>query len=130
MILMKRARLLLVVCSLATAGAVDFTRDVHPILAEHCFTCHGGDKRSGGLSLKDYSEVLKGGRTGAAVLPGHSADSLLLKRVTAATSQMPPVGNRLTPEEIATIRAWIDDGARETAQGPVARMPWIPKLEL
>ena len=130
MILMKRARLLALVCSLAPLGAVDFTRDVHPILAEHCFACHGGDKRSGGLSLKDYGEVLKGGRTGAVILPGHSADSLLLKRVTATTSFMPPAGRRLTLEEIAIIRAWVDDGARETAQGPVARMPWIPRLEL
>src|SRR5260370_274852 len=77
-----------------------------------------------------FGEQLNGGRTGPVILPGHSAESLLVKRVTATTSFMPPVGNRLTPDEIAIIRAWVDDGARETAQGPVARMPWIPRLEL
>ena len=130
MILMKRARWWLVACALAPAGAVDFTRDVHPIFAEHCFACHGGDKRSGGLSLRDYGEVLKGGRSGPAILPGHSGESLLLERVTATVSPMPAAGRRLTADEIAIIRAWVDDGARETTQGPVARMPWIPRLEL
>lgn len=127
---MKRPSLFLSICSLAIAADVDFTRDVHPILAAHCFACHGGDKRSGGLSLRDYGEALKGGRTGPAILPGHGADSLLLRRVTAAHSPMPPVGPRLNATELATLRNWIDSGAPETAQGPAARTPWIAKLEL
>ncbi len=127
---MARAWLLLTICSVALAADVDFTRDVHPILAEHCFACHGGDKRSGGLSLRDYAEALKGGRSGPVILPGHGAASLILKRVSATTSPMPPVGQRLNPAEIAIIRSWIDSGARETAQGPAARTPWIAKLEL
>jgi mono/diheme cytochrome c family protein len=127
---MMRAWLLLTIGSLALAADVDFTRDVHPILAEHCFACHGGDKRSGGLSLRDYAEALKGGRNGPVILPGRSADSLMIKRVTATTSPMPPVGPRLNAVEIATIRNWIDGGARETAQGPDARTPWVAKLEL
>jgi len=127
---MKRACLFLTICSLAPAADVDFTRDVHPILAGHCFACHGGDKRSGGLSLRDYGEALRGGRTGPAILPGRSADSLIMRRVTANNSPMPPVGQRLNTAEIAIIRSWIDGGARETAQGPAARNPWIAKLEL
>jgi hypothetical protein len=62
-------------------------------------------------------------------MPGRSADSLMMKRVSAATSQMPPVGPRLNAVEIATIRNWIDGGARETALGPAART-WIATLEL
>src|SRR5882724_4281699 len=127
---MLRAWLFISICSLATAADIDFTRDVHPILAEHCFACHGGDKRSGGLSLRDYSEALKGGRSGPVILPGHSIDSLIMKRVSATMSPMPPVGPRLNATEIATIRNWIDGGARETAQGPEARTPWIATLEL
>ena len=127
---MKHLLPLFLLCSLAPAATLDFTRDVHPILAEHCFACHGGDKRSGGLSLRDYSEIMKGGKDGPVILPGHSADSFLIHRVTATTSFMPPVGPRLTEKEIATLRAWIDDGARETAQSSAAKMPWIAKLEL
>jgi len=126
---MKRAWFF-AICVPAVAAGVDFTRDVHPILAQHCFACHGGDKRSGGLSLRDYGEALKGGRSGPVILPGRSADSLIVKRVSATVSRMPPVGPRLNAEEIATIRDWIDGGARETAQGPDARTPWIATLEL
>ena len=111
-------------------AAPDFTRDVHPILAARCFTCHGGDKRSGGLSLQAYNDVLKGGRSGPAILPGHSADSLLIHRVTATSSRMPLGGAPLPPDEIAILKAWIDDGAREAAAGPAAKTPWIAKLEL
>src|SRR5580704_1752060 len=114
---MKQALLFLVACSCAWCAEVDFTRDVHPIFAARCFSCHGGDKRSGGLSLQGYSDVLKGGRSGPAILPGHSADSLLIRRVTGAnpaTSQlasaalMPASGAPLTAQEVAILRAWID----------------------
>ncbi|HYL73468.1 MAG TPA: DUF1549 domain-containing protein [Bryobacteraceae bacterium] len=127
---MKLAVLSLIVCALAAAADVDFTRDVHPILAQHCFACHAGDKRSGGLSLRDYSDVLKGGRSGPAILPGHSGESLLIRRVTAETSPMPAAGPRLTAPEVAALRSWIDDGARESLNGPVANMPWVARLEL
>jgi hypothetical protein len=141
---MKRALLFLAACSSAWCAEIDFARDVHPIFAARCFACHGGAKRSGGLSLQDYSDVLKGGRSGPAILPGHSADSLLIRRVTAATpaaspstpaalmlaALMPASGPPLTPEEIAILRAWIDDGARPSAAGPAAKMPWISRLDL
>src|SRR5579862_6357363 len=109
---MKRVLLSLVACSLAWSADLDFARDVHPIFAERCFACHGGDKRSGGLSLQAYTDVLKGGRNGPAILPGHSADSLLIRRVTAASSRMPPAGPPLTSQETAILKAWIDGGAR------------------
>lgn len=120
----------MVIGSLAAGADVDFTRDVHPILAQHCFACHAGDKRSGGLSLRDYSDVLKGGKSGPPILPGHSGESLLIRRVMAETSPMPAAGPRLTGPEVATLRMWVDDGARESLHGPVAKMPWIARLEL
>jgi hypothetical protein len=125
-----RALLLLAACSRLWGAEPDFTHDVHPIFAARCFACHGGDKRSGGLSLQNYSETLKGGRNGPAILPGHSADSLLIRRVTAANARMPAAGPPLTTEEIAILKTWIDAGARESKEGPAARMPWISKLEL
>ena len=59
---MKRAFAAAVIAARIGFAGVDFSRDVHPILAARCFACHGGDKRSGGLSLSNYSEVLRGGR--------------------------------------------------------------------
>ena len=127
---MIRALLLLAACSRVWGADLDFTHDVHPIFAARCFACHGGDKRSGGLSLQNYSDTLKGGRNGPAILPGHSADSLLIHRVTATSARMPAAGPPLTTEEIAILKASIDSGARESKDGPAARMPWISKLEL
>jgi hypothetical protein len=108
----------------------DYQRDVHPILAANCFQCHAGDKRSGGLAMNSYAELLKGGRDGAAIQPGRSSGSLLIERVTSQDSPMPPSGRRLTAAEIETLRNWIDEGARQSPEGPAAKTPWIAKLEL
>ena len=126
---MKRA-LLFLTCSLASGAEIDFARDVHPVLAARCFACHGGDKRSGGLSLQAYGDVLKGGRSGPAILPGRSAESLLIQRVTATSSRMPAAGPPLSADEIAILKSWVDGGARESATSSVAKTPWIAKLDL
>src|SRR6267378_6595159 len=82
-------------------AAVDFDRQVHPILAARCFACHSGDKRSGGLSLSNYSEIMRGGKTGKVVNPGSSADSLIVRRILGeGVSPMPPTGERLSAGEV------------------------------
>ena len=112
-------------------AAVDFDRDVHPILAARCFTCHSGDKRSGGLSLSNYSEILRGGKTGKVVNPGSSQDSLMMRRVLGeGVAPMPPVGERLASSEIAVLRSWIDEGARPRLDAAPARANWVPKMAL
>ncbi len=117
--------------SAAFAATVDYARDVHTVLAARCFTCHSGDKRSGGLSLSSYDDVLRGGRNGAALVPGASAESLLIARLTAKTSErMPPAGEPLTETEISLLREWIDQGARPRIDGPAAKRRWVPKLAL
>ncbi|MBI2434873.1 MAG: PSD1 domain-containing protein [Candidatus Hydrogenedentes bacterium] len=91
---------------------VDFARDVHAILAENCFKCHGGDRTKGGLSLASREALLKGGESGPAVVEKESGASALIRRVTAQDpdEQMPPEGRRLTPDEVGILRAWIDQG--------------------
>src|SRR5579864_2317711 len=76
----------------AQTSHVDFTRDVHPILATRCFVCHSGDKRSGGLSLGNYEDVLQGGRSGAAIVPKDAKNSLLMLRVTGENAPRMPLG--------------------------------------
>jgi mono/diheme cytochrome c family protein len=99
------------------ASAVDFNRDVRPILAGKCFACHGPDDkaRKAGLRLDLPAAAAAKLRSGArAVVPGKPAESELLRRVGADEDEiMPPprVGKRLAAEEIATLRRWIEQGA-------------------
>lgn len=97
---------------------VRFNRDVLPILAEHCFACHGADKagRKGDLQLSERAEALamrRGGRP--AMVPGSAQESLLIERVMAVDEDevMPPpeTGKRLTSEQVEVLRKWIDAGA-------------------
>jgi mono/diheme cytochrome c family protein len=113
------------------AATVDYDRQVHPIFAAKCFACHSQEKRSGGLSLYTYEDVLNGGRNGGTVRPGKSADSLLMMRVTGETEpRMPLVGAPLTSDEIALVRSWIDQGARRTPTSAAAKGKWEAPLTL
>ncbi|MDB5307325.1 MAG: Planctomycete cytochrome [Gemmataceae bacterium] len=92
---------------------IDFARDVRPILADNCFACHGPDEKTRKADLRlDTRDGLLGGHT---VGPGPAAKSELVARVTAKDPDevMPPPksGKKLTPEQIATLKAWIDQGA-------------------
>jgi hypothetical protein len=83
------------------------------------------------LSLASYGDALEGGRNGAAVRPGDSAGSLLVRRITGDVAPSMPLGKAaLSAGEIATIRAWIDEGARETITSAAARPKWEAPLAL
>jgi len=105
-------------------GDVTFGRDILPILSEHCFKCHGNEKQKGGLRLDSKAAALKGGDSGKVITPGRSADSTLIHLVAGldADKIMPPKGEPLTPEQIAVLRAWIDQGANWPDDGNVARV--------
>ena len=109
---------LILAASTLGADTVDYNRDVRPILAANCYACHGPDAgdRKAGLRLDERTaalSALKGG--GHAVLPGKSTESAIIARVTATDpgDRMPPprTGKSLTAKEVATLRAWIDQGA-------------------
>ena len=115
---MKALRLLPVFVPLlagpvAAAEPVDYLRDVKPILAKNCYACHGAEKQRSGLRLDTAASLLRGGNAGPAVVPGKSADSLVVKAVTGSgdVKAMPPKEPRLTPAQVAALRAWIDAGA-------------------
>ena len=113
------------------AVRIDYQRQIQPILAERCLECHSQDKRKGGLSLATYADVLEGGKDGAVVRPGNSANSLLVHRVVGEVEpRMPKDELPLADAEIALIRSWIDDGARATPGGPAAPAPWEAPLAL
>lgn len=91
---------------------VSYMNDIHPILAERCYKCHAGGKRKGGFQLDTRSHLLDGSENGPVVKPGNSAESRLVHVVAGLDPEtvMPPEGERLTTEQVALLRAWIDQG--------------------
>jgi ankyrin repeat protein len=89
---------------------IDFGGDVLPILRQNCFACHGPAQQMNGLRLDRRSSVFKQGLR--RVVPGSSENSFLYHRLTGTQygPQMPLTGP-LRPEQIDTIKAWIDQGA-------------------
>ena len=83
-----------------------------------CFKCHGSEKQKGKLRVDSLDAVLKGGEDGKVVVPGKSAESLLVYTVARVCVDeddfMPPEdkGKPLTKEQVGLIRAWIDQGAK------------------
>ncbi|MBL9136829.1 MAG: ankyrin repeat domain-containing protein [Verrucomicrobiales bacterium] len=105
---------------LAVSGSVDFPRDIRPILERSCVRCHSGEKPKGGYALTTRELALKGGQSGEpGLIPGSAERSALLRFVQDQVEdlEMPPVAKRgtfpaLTKDEVARLRAWVDEGAR------------------
>jgi mono/diheme cytochrome c family protein len=95
------------------AAKVDFVREVQPIFEAACAKCHFGEKVKGELHLDNKPLALKGGLSGAVIVPGNSQESRLLHRVLGlgGEKRMPLGGEPLKPEQIELIRRWIDEGA-------------------
>ncbi len=100
--------------SIGLAYPVDFEKEVYPLLKRSCFGCHGPKMQQSQLRLDAKSSFLKGGKSGAVLTPGKSAESALVKRIEGAPGMMamPPAGERLNAQQIALVRAWIDEGAK------------------
>jgi hypothetical protein len=101
---------------LAAPPAIDFARDVRPILADKCFHCHGPDEaaRKAGLRLDTHDGALALLKKGAAVVPGDAAKSRMIARIHDDDDPMPPTdANRaLTAEQKATLKSWVEAGAK------------------
>ena len=97
---------------------VSFNRDVRPILADHCYACHGPDKNTRKADLRlDSEEDTRADRGGYHILtPGKLAESELFQRITSAdpAKLMPPAKSNkpLSPEQIAILGRWIEQGAK------------------
>ena len=98
--------------------AIDFNREIRPILSNKCFACHGPDdgKRQAGLRLDDAKVATAALESGAiAIVPGKLENSELIQRITSTdeSERMPPAesGKTLSAEEIAALREWIKQGA-------------------
>ena len=111
--------------SAQTSGSIDFVRDVQPIFREHCVSCHGSEMQMSGLRLDRRADAMRGS-TQTLIGPGNADGSKLYHRVagTALGAQMPP-GHPLTPQQIDTIKQWIDQGADwpDAVSGDVSAPP-------
>src|SRR5690606_14276383 len=93
--------------------------DVRAILKANCFHCHGEQgHKEGGLDLRLRKRMIQGGDSGASLVPGNSSESLLMQRIDDGEMPPPEIKKRLTKEEIATIRNWINQGAKLAGPEP------------
>ncbi|GIW88788.1 MAG: hypothetical protein KatS3mg108_3112 [Isosphaeraceae bacterium] len=115
--------------------AVDYAREIEPLLAARCFPCHAAEEHKGGLRLDTREHLLIGGDSGPAIEVGDSGSSYLIEKVSGEDpSPMPPrgKGEPLTKAEVDRLRAWIDQGApwdgpaltTERAAEVVGRQHW------
>lgn len=106
----------------AAFGAVDFEKEIRPLLTERCASCHGEKKQKALLRLDRRADAFKGGENGVVIVPGKPEASPLFQRVvsTDADEVMPPKGERLTGREVAVLRQWIAEGAAWPDDGSVA----------
>lgn len=112
------AALLTVLCICSHARADDrddfFEAKIRPVLVGTCFRCHGDGKTSGALRVDSREALLKGGESGAVLLPGKPEESLLIRalRRNADVSAMPPEKNQaLRPDQVADFVKWVAGGA-------------------
>ena len=95
----------------AVALAGDFERQVAPLLAQRCLSCHNSAESKGDLNLSTRKSALAGGESGSAIVPGDPSASYLLQRVREG--EMPPrkKGGPLSAAEIESLTAWVKAGA-------------------
>src|SRR5258708_3706555 len=107
-------RYLHVLCSLLSLGVAaradswpGFARDIQPIFQKRCYVCHGPQAQMKGLRLDDRQAAMR------VIAPGDSAHSRLIAMATGVGDKfMPPTGPPLSIQEVATLRDWIDQGAK------------------
>ena len=97
------------------SAAVDYTREIKPLLREHCYKCHGAQQQKSDLRLDTAAFALRGGENGPAFKPRMSAESLIIRTVRGthdSIAQMPYKKPPLTTSQIDLLAKWIDEGAQ------------------
>ncbi len=101
----------------AKQAGVTYDKDIKPVFEKSCFKCHGPEKQKGKLRLDSLLAAIKGGENAPDIVVKDSAKSPLIwsvARIGDEDDAMPPKGKGepLTSEQVALIRAWIDQGAK------------------
>ena len=110
------------------AAPIDYPTQIKPLLAAHCYKCHGASQQKAGLRLDTAALALTGGRTGPVIKPGDSAASLLVQAITGTHAELPrmPYKNpALNESQITLLKNWIDQGAKApAAEAPETSKHW------
>ena len=91
-----------------------YDKDIEPIFVNKCAFCHSGNIKEGKLDMATHETLMKGGKKGPSIIPGKADESILYKlSAKVMRPAMPPKSeDPLTPEELALIKLWIDQGAK------------------
>src|SRR5262249_8032668 len=102
------------VITLDRKDPVQYEKDIEPIFVNKCLFCHSGSVKEGKFDLSSYELLMRGGRSGQVIVPGKSPESKRTKSAGKTDKPfMPPKGEEpLTPQELALIKLWIDQGAK------------------
>jgi mono/diheme cytochrome c family protein len=119
--IMKSSLLLALILTATTASAVDYKTQVAPIFRNKCYACHSVTKKVKGKLALDDDKLTEQIGAGKNIIPGKGTQSTMYVNCTLPNDDgdvMPPEGkNRLTDAELATLKAWIDEGASLTGGG-------------
>src|SRR6476620_5219891 len=96
-----------------------FEATIRPILAANCYDCHT-DQRMGGLRVDSREALLKGGRTGPAIVPGDPEKSLRVQAIRQTGALKMPKGGVLRPDDVTALADWIRTGAKWGDAAPTA----------
>src|SRR5258708_37988460 len=96
---------------------------IQQILKTNCQPCHNDTTKSSGLALTTRDAILAGGNRGAAVKPGNPGDSLLVRAIEQSDELKMPPGRKLQPNEIASLRRWIELGVASPTEEMTASRP-------
>lgn len=107
--------------SLPLLAQVDFATKIHPILVTRCAPCHSGPTPQAGFSVESRTAILR------SIKPFKPDESVLLRRIKAG--EMPPVDEKLTPSQIASIQNWIAEGAPWTNTNPAELSDWVSPIK-
>jgi len=106
----------------SSAESEFFEKEIRPLLSEHCWECHGEEKQEAGLQLTSRELVLRGGESGAAVVPMKPEESLLIKAIEYLNEPRMPPKQQLAEAEISLLKRWVAQGAPWPTVGSPAGM--------
>ena len=108
-------------------GAVDFDKEVRPILASKCWKCHGPAMQLAKLNLATRDGAIKGGERGPSIIPGQPDKSPLYRRVAGIEKPAMPMGEKMSEAEIDVLKRWVEENAPwGTAAAPAAETKTAP----